>query len=620
MILEVKNLAWSYGGSVVLKDVSMRVDENDRIGIIGQNGCGKTTMLKCITGELPSPDGAIFLKNRARIGYLAQTTGLKPGSTILSEMQDAAGAAELLRQMDIAAETMAEDEEQLRVYEALSAQFDAIGGYDADFNIARILNGMAFPEESWHKSTAVLSGGEKTRLALAKLLVKAPDLLILDEPTNHLDVATVEWLEEFMLSYKGAALIVSHDRWFLDKVTNRTVEINGGKTIAFDGGYTEFVKKRDFYIAERDKEYRRNVKTAERLQEFVDKNIVRASTSNMAKSRIKMIERLDLERPDEVEHEDVRFVITPASEPFKDVLLVKDVAVAAGGRVLIEDINFLLERGDRLAIVGENGAGKTTFLRAVAGETRPYKGFIRHGGGVSMSYFKQNLFAVTAKDPMSFIWDHYPQMTPLQVRNILAAVGFRGDDVFTDAAGLSGGELAKLNLALISLQRPNLLVLDEPTDHLDIYTKEKLDDALADYTGTIITVSHDRWFLKKLGAKILAFEGGKATLYESYDRYLARNDTPAVSAASPEPERKKREDSSKEGRRERARRREELSALEKQIAALEAREEELNAMSVMPENIADHQKLAAIFSELQQVTDTLAEVSDRWLSMLEDAE
>ncbi len=613
MILEVKDLKFSYGGNEILKGVSLRLDEADRMGIIGENGCGKTTLLKCITGELAAPEGAVTLKQRARVGYLAQSAGLAPGSTVLSEMKAAAGTDRLLEQMERAASGMGQSEQQARLYELLSAQFDAAGGYGADYIISRILNGMGFPEQSWDKRTEVLSGGEKTRLSLAKLLVSSPDLLILDEPTNHLDVATVEWLEEFLLSYRGACLIVSHDRWFLDRVTNRTMEIVSGKGIAFDGGYTEFCKKRDFYLKEREKEYQKNLKTAQKLQEFVDRNIVRASTSGMAKSRQKMIERLDLQRPDSAEHEAVRFSISSGAEPYKDLLTVKDLTVSAGGRELVSGIDFLLQRGERLAVVWENGAGKTTFLRCLAGELRPSAGSIRLGAGVRMAYFKQNLFSISAKDPMSYIWDRYPSMTPLEVRKLLASVGFRGEEVFTDARSLSGGELAKLNLALLSLKKPNLLLLDEPTDHLDIYTKEVLDDALAGYTGALVAVSHDRWFLSKLGARVLCFEGGRAVMYESYERYQQRGASPAPQKQ----EKRRREDQPREGRRERARLREQLSSLERQIEQLEQREKELNLLSTLPENISDHQKLTEIFSELQEVSSRLQQATDRWLELSE---
>ncbi|MEG2633261.1 MAG: ABC-F family ATP-binding cassette domain-containing protein [Oscillospiraceae bacterium] len=635
MILEANGIALSFGADVVLKNVTFQINEAERVGLVGYNGCGKTTLLNIITGELEQTEGTIALKNNATVGYLKQTAGLNLKNTVYSEMKSVNNADVLLARMKELELTMGDDHVLIEEYERVSARYEAIDGYHLDYNIKRILNGMAFAEETHSKSVAVLSGGEKTRLALSKLLILSPDLLILDEPTNHLDIDTIEWLEKFLLAYRGSILIVSHDRYFLDRVTTRTLEIQNGKSKLYNGNFSAYMRQKEENDAREETVYKRTAAEADKLREYAERNMARASTSNMAKSRLKMLDRLDLSAPENAEHTKVKFRITPLSEPYKDVVVAKNLGVAVGKRDLIKDLSFTLLRGERIAIIGANGTGKTTLLKTLLGKHPQSSGKLIMGGGVKASCLEQNLYGVRSKNPLEYIWDLYPSMSQLEVRSLLASVGFRGEEIYTDSKGLSGGELARLNMARIALEHPNLLILDEPTNHLDIYTKDVLCDALRVFDGTMIVVTHDRYLMELLDSRILLLDGESGVFFESYGQYQEYRETGVVppqngeakrnEAAELQPKRDELVESTKavinnqkEIRKRRAEERERKSVVEKRIDLLEGEIYDLQSQLELSEVACDHEKLGEICAVLEKYKAEMEELTDEWLENYAD--
>ncbi|MEA4911514.1 MAG: ABC-F family ATP-binding cassette domain-containing protein [Oscillospiraceae bacterium] len=625
MILDVSSVAVAFGANEVLRDVSFQIHEKERVGLVGYNGCGKTTLLSVLTGELPASGGSFALKAKATLGYQRQMASLDTSKTVYAEMKSVNDADVLLARMKRLEATMGEDAALVREYEEVAAKYDAIDGYNLDFNIKKILNGMGFPKDTHEKRVGVLSGGERTRLALAKLLIMNPDLLILDEPTNHLDIDTLEWLESFLLSYGGAILAVSHDRHFLDAVPTKIVEIQNGKSRVYNGNFSDYLRLKEENDRREQTEYERTEQLAEKLSDYVDRNLVRASTSNMAKSRRKQLEKLDRTPPDSAAHVKIKLAIEASGEPYKEVLTATDLSVKAGARTLIEHLDMQVLRGERLSVIGANGTGKTTLLKTILGKQPPAAGRVRLGGGVKIGYLEQNLSATRSKNPLYYIWDLYPAMDQLSIRSLLATVGFRGEDVFNDAHGLSGGELARLNLARISLERPNLLVLDEPTNHLDIYTKDILYDALRDYAGTMLVVTHDRYLIECIGSRVLALESDGWHLFESYRQYRQWRETGEIPAAQPQKQEalppadeQQTAANQKEQRRERAKERERKAALEKRIAELESdifyMEEDIRK----PEVTSDYVRLSELTQKLDAARDELSVLSDEWLEKFAD--
>ena len=484
MLLTIQNIQKYFGAELCLRNISCVLDAQDRAGIIGENGAGKTTLIKIITGELYPDDGIVTLAHGATVGYLEQNSVLDPACTVYGEMENAfRSVLDAMDEMKRLERQMAEcpgDHMLLERHAQLSAVVDAADGYNMDTQIKKILNGMAFPAPDYQKSVAVLSGGEHTRLCLAKLLLQKPDLLILDEPTNHLDFETMEWLESYLKTYPGAILVVSHDRYFLDAVCNRIFEIEDNTLTAYKGNYSAYLPQKEAAVALQQKQHDADMEKAAKLEDYIARNLVRASTTKMAQSRRKQLEKMEITEAPRTSHTDLKFRFTFDVTPYNEILTAKNISVTLGGKRLVEGLDLLVKRGERLVIAGPNGAGKSTLLRVLDGKLRPQAGTVRLGAGAKPSVFEQQQLR-RGGTVISTIWDKYPKFTELEVRSHLAKLNFRGEDVFKPCSALSGGELARLRFAEILLEKPNLLFLDEPTNHLDIYTRESLGAALASY-------------------------------------------------------------------------------------------------------------------------------------------
>lgn len=538
MLANLININKFYNGKQILKNVSLTIDEKDRIGLIGVNGCGKTTLLRILTGkELPDrsteKDGIVSFASKASVGYLEQMAGLDRDSTVIDEMKS------VFKKLDATLERMKQLEQQMKndadvseevseEYSRLAAYYEANDGYTTDVKIKTVLNGMGFTEKEYDRTIHGFSGGEKTRLAIAKLLLEEPNLLILDEPTNHLDFKTILWLEDYLKDYKGALLIVSHDRYFLDRIVTSVCEIERGTLTRYKGNYTAFTRLKKESVNRQQKEYEAQQKEIAKMEDYIARNKVRASTANSAKSREKALERMEIiEKPVSVSNNaniHFEYTVTP---PF-DILSVKDIDITvgsgAGKKTLAEHISFEVKRGEKLGIIGDNGIGKSTLLKIIQGML-PHSGKIRWASNVRISYFEQESANL---DPFNTVIDelhrHYPILTDLDIRSLLGSVGITGENVFKETGVISGGERAKVCFALMMLEKGNVLILDEPTNHLDLDAKEAIEQALDEFDGTVIFVSHDRYLLNKIAGRLLEIRADGTEIYEGgFDYYLEVN-------------------------------------------------------------------------------------------------
>ena len=532
MLASLTNINKFYNGTQVLCNVSLSIDESDKIGLVGNNGCGKSTLLKILTGSVEpdrftEKDGIISLAAKTTIGYLEQMGGLNTENTVIQEMRSV--FAPILRGIErlreIEAEIEAGDNSSADEYQQLSSWIEANDGYNTDVKIRMVLSGMGFSEEELGRTVSGFSGGEKTRLNIARLLLEEPNLLILDEPTNHLDFKTIMWLEDYLRSYRGAILIVSHDRFFLDRLCTSICEIERGTLTRYRGNYTAFVRQREENTARREKEYELQQKQIAKMEDYVARNLVRASTTKMAQSRRRQLEKMDrIEKPI---HDDrhAKIVFTYGVEPPLDVLKVKDIDISVGSgaqrKTLIDDLSFEVRRGDKIGIIGDNGIGKSTLLRIIQ-EQLPHKGTVRWNSNIKISYFEQESNNLNrALTVMEELHSRYPSLSDLEVRNLLAQVRITGENVFKEVGVISGGERAKLCFAIMMQEHGNVLILDEPTNHLDLSSKEAIEQALEEYTGTVIFVSHDRYLLSRIADRLIELtEGGYRVHEYGFEKYL----------------------------------------------------------------------------------------------------
>lgn len=624
MLLTIQNIQKYFGAELCLRNISCVLDAQDRAGIIGENGAGKTTLIKIITGELYPDDGIVTLAHGATVGYLEQNSVLDPACTVYGEMENAfRSVLDAMDEMKRLERQMAEcpgDHMLLERHAQLSAVVDAADGYNMDTQIKKILNGMAFPAPDYQKSVAVLSGGEHTRLYLAKLLLQKPDLLILDEPTNHLDFETMEWLESYLKTYPGAILVVSHDRYFLDAVCNRIFEIEDNTLTAYKGNYSAYLPQKEAAVALQQKQHDADMEKAAKLEDYIARNLVRASTTKMAQSRRKQLEKMEITEAPRTSHTDLKFRFTFDVTPYNEILTAKNISVTLGGKRLVEGLDLLVKRGERLVIAGPNGAGKSTLLRVLDGKLRPQAGTVRLGAGAKPSVFEQQQLR-RGGTVISTIWDKYPKFTELEVRSHLAKLNFRGEDVFKPCSALSGGELARLRFAEILLEKPNLLFLDEPTNHLDIYTRESLGAALASYEGTLVLVTHDRYLMNSLACPILFIENGKTSLYEDYDAMMHRGAVPPEKNIAPEKTASAGKAAyGKEQRRRRAELRTRIKALEDEMETLALRIMVLEGEVNDPDVLRDHTRLRDVCDELDDTRFHQDEVLAEWERLVEEQE
>ncbi|MBE5040604.1 ABC-F family ATP-binding cassette domain-containing protein [Ructibacterium gallinarum] len=535
MLLSLNQINKSFSGKPVLKNISMTIEEKVCYGLIGANGAGKSTLLNILTGELEHDGGEVYRSNGLTLGYLKQNSGLDRTSTILEEMRkvfaDVLRTEQELRSLEkemaaIMDQNSGEYRRITQEYAQKQAYFDSRDGYQIDVKIKTVLNGMGFMDRELQTPISTLSGGEKTRLAIARLLLEEPQLLILDEPTNHLDFKTLGWLENYLLAYNGSVLVVSHDRYFLDKLVSQVFELERGRLYTYKGNYSSYRVQKEERRQRQEKEYEAQQLEIARLQSYIDKNLARASTANSAKSRIKTLENMELVEKPEGELKQIRLRFDITREPYKDVLTTENLEIAVGEeqKVLCRGIDLSVKRGEKIAVIGENGIGKSSFLKTILGLIPHAHGSYTWGKNVSISYYEQeNLNLNPERLAIDELWDRFPHIPEAQIRKVLGSVLLTRDDVFKPVKVISGGERAKLAFCILMLEKSNVMLLDEPTNHLDLSSKEILERALSEYPGTLLFVSHDRYLLNKIPDKILEMTANGMQVYEGkYDDYVMR--------------------------------------------------------------------------------------------------
>ncbi|CAJ1198958.1 putative ABC transporter ATP-binding protein YheS [Companilactobacillus paralimentarius] len=623
ILLQAQNITKNFGTKKLFSNVSFEVQDNSRIGLVGRNGVGKSTMLKIISDQESYNSGNIALKKDTNIGYLAQDSGLNSENKIFDEMEHVFDyLKEQEKKMHILEEKLADPNIQdydniLKQYDQLQNTFRQENGYGYQSEIRSVLKGFGFDEDVWQAQISTLSGGERSRLAMAKMLLEHHDILLLDEPTNHLDINTVEWLEGYLKNYRGALVIVSHDQYFLDKVVTEIVEINHHSSTHYSGNYTFYLqeKKKNQEVAW--KHYEEQQTEIKKTEEYIQKNIVRASTTKMAQSRRKKLEHMDiLDRPDS-DQGSVHFKFQIDKESGNDVLLVKDAAIGYENHIMSEPINLDVKKGERVGIIGPNGIGKSTFLKSILGQIPMIKGTTQFGANVEVGYYDQNLKNLDPKkDVLHEIWDIYPRLDEQVIRNMLGAFLFSGDDVLKPVAGLSGGEKARLTLTKLAMEHDNFLIMDEPTNHLDIDSKEVLEDALKNFEGTVLFVSHDRYLLNTLADRIVDIgEHGSKIYLGDYDYYVEKttdHPTEETQTTANVSEKKVQYQQSKEQQKQERKLRRQVEDLEKQIAELEDKNTAIQKEMTKDENLTSYSKLADLQKELDENKQQQDKVEEEW--------
>ncbi|EAE7113829.1 ABC transporter ATP-binding protein [Listeria monocytogenes] len=647
ILLQVQQISKFFGAEVILDNIKLEVKTGDRIALVGRNGAGKSTLLKIIAGKMSYDGGTISKPKSVEIGYLAQNTGLESSKTIWDEMLsvfDSLRKMEAdLRKMELrlGEPELYNDPEKYQAlmtdYDTLQHTFKESGGYTYEAEIRSVLNGLRFYPEDYEVEIASLSGGQKTRLALAKLLLAKQDILVLDEPTNHLDIETLAWLETYLQNYHGSLLIVSHDRYFLDKVVNQVYEISRTKIDHYKGNYSSFVNQKQAKLEQMWKEFDKQQKQIAKLEDFVARNIVRASTTKRAQSRRKQLEKMDVLGRPQGDEKAAHFGFQFEKQTGKDVLMVDQLSIGyAKDKRIASNLTFEMKRQDSLALVGPNGIGKSTLLKTLIRDIPALSGEFHFGAGVKIGYYDQEQAKLTSnKTVLMELWDDYPELNEVNVRTTLGNFLFSDDDVLKNAQSLSGGEKARLALAKLTLLEANVLILDEPTNHLDIESKEVLEAALIDFEGTILFVSHDRYFINRIASKIVELAPEKATVflgdYDYYQEKLAEEKE--LARLDAEDRRKKGEQveatssvrklnyqEEKEQQKLLRQRKRKLEEVEKSMEATDEKIAELELQLTNPEVFQDHEKALEITQELDAVKADGEKLMEEWEQISEELE
>ena len=633
MILNATNISKSFGSNEIIKDATFLVNEHEKVAIVGVNGAGKTTLLKILTGEESADSGSITLAKDAKLGYLRQINNVDSSLSIIDELytviEPILNMEKRMSQMqeDMKHLTGSELEELYSSYTALTHSYELMDGYAAKSRVVGILKGLGFEEIDFDRKINTLSGGQKTRVFLAKLLLEEPDIILLDEPTNHLDLRSIEWLESYLLNYKGAVIIVSHDRYFLDKIVSKVIDIENGNVQMYLGNYTDFSNKKQMLLDAKMKEYLNQQQEIKHQEAVITKlkQFNREKSIKRAESRQKQLEKIERVEAPQTYSENMRLSLDISKESGKDVLTVHNLSKSFDHKKLFWDINFEIKRGERVAIIGDNGTGKTTLLKIINGLLNPDTGEVIYGSNVSVAYYDQE-HQVLHMDKTLFdeLSDTYPEMTNTQIRNILAAFLFTGEDVYKKIADLSGGERGRVSLVKLMLSKANFLLLDEPTNHLDIVSKDVLENALNNFPGTVCYVSHDRYFINKTATRILDITENRLLNYiGNYDYYIekreaveeAANLTSTEQAEKPADvsESKKEWIDNKTVQAQKKKLKNALNKCEKEISEIEDKLQSIDEEFANPDNASNVGKLM----ELQKQKETLEKRLDK---LMEDWE
>lgn len=636
IIAQAQDLEQRFGGNTIFSNISFSVPDNARIGLVGPNGAGKTTLLKIMTGQQEPTSGQFTINKGLKVGYIAQENGLDEDKTIWDEMltvfNDLIEKNKKITKMQEQIADHPEDEDLLKRYDQLAYNFEQEGGFTYQAEIKSILNGFNFKENTWNKVIGTLSGGEKTRLAFVKLLLQKPPVLLLDEPTNYLDLDTLDWLEAFLKNYQGAIITVSHDQYFLDHLANQIFELNFGKLTTFKGNYSQYVKERELMDSQQEAAYEKQQEKIKKEEEFIQKNLVRASTTKRAQSRRKVLDKMERIKPPKHKQK-VRINFTSERPSGKEVLIAKDLTIGYPDKVMVSDIDFQVNKNDRVAIIGPNGIGKSTLLKTIMKKLEPKDGSIKYGASLDIGYYDQELQSLDpSKTVLDTIWDRHKTMPEKDVRSILASFLFTAEDIDKTVGQLSGGQKARLTLTVLSLEKDNFLLMDEPTNHLDIEAKEVLEEALDNYDGTLLFVSHDRYFINELANKIISVRDGHAKIYNgNYSYYLDEKAKQAAAAQEAEAQtaeaettpaasqnkgklsyqEQKARDSQKR-KLERA-----VSDAEAKIEKLEAEEKEIQTEMANPDIAASFEKLGPLQEKLSAVQKQLDQANNDWENALD---
>jgi ATP-binding cassette, subfamily F, member 3 len=636
IILQVNQLTKYFGADLILSNIKLEIQSKDRIALVGRNGAGKSTLLKIIAGEMSYDSGEIIKPKEVSIGYLAQDSGLHSSLSIWEEMMTVFAPLkametqlrEMERQMgdpDLLADSSCY-EKLLKDYDALQEHYKEQGGYQYEANIRSVLHGLQFSQYDYMTTPVQsLSGGQRTRLALGKLLLMKPDLLILDEPTNHLDLETLTWLEQYLQTYPGAILVVSHDRYFLDKVATQVYELSRTTLKRYTGNYSRYLEQKAAEYERERKLYEKQQEEIAKLQDFIQRNIARASTTRRAQSRRKQLEKMKIIEKPIGDEKSASFSFDIERQSGNDVLIAEDVAVGYDmDKPLIRNIRFRIARGESIALVGPNGIGKSTLLKAIVNKLPLQAGRFRYGSNVQIGYYDQNQADLSSnKRVLDELWDAYPEKTEREIRTVLGNFLFSGDDVLKPVSALSGGEKARLALAKLMMQKANFLILDEPTNHLDLDSKEVLENALIEYPGTILFVSHDRYFINRIATKIYELSSDGITEYlGDYDYYIAKKAEMLELqrlASEKRTDRSYEESSSKlsyeqekEAKKLERQRKRRIEEIETEISELEQQIAHIDEQLCDPNIYQDHEKVQQLTKENEEMKDKLEKLLEEW--------